>query len=133
MKRFLLFGVVSLLVAPLASLGQTTVFQDTCGSSTLSPTAAGPGTLNAFTTAYEIASSKNASGTTMASGLLAIGQVASGSGYAEGQALFTATPVTLSAAGQYIEIYYTFTDTNNLFNGSANNTEEIFLDCGNFQ
>jgi pectin methylesterase-like acyl-CoA thioesterase len=130
MKSFFLLGVVSLLVAPLVAMGQTTVFQDTFQSgnlSTLNPTAASPGTLTANRTAYEIASTKNASTTTVVAGALTLSTAATGSGYTEAQALFTTTPVTLSAAGQYIEFYYTFTNTANVFNGTAAANMEVVL------
>jgi pectin methylesterase-like acyl-CoA thioesterase len=126
-KGFLLPSVVSLLIAPLLALGQTTVFQDTFGSSTINPTPASPGTLNSTTTAYEIASGKNASSSSIASGQLTLSTASTSSGYTEGQALFTTTPITLNAAGQYIEFYYTFTDTNNVFNGSAAANAYLYL------
>src|SRR5579863_683462 len=119
MKSSSLFAFLSMLVLPLASTGQTTVFTDNFANSTLNPTAASPGTLNSTTTAYEIGSSKNATTTTLANNKLTLSTAATTSGFTEAQALFTASPVTLSAAGQYIEIYFTFTDTANVLNGTA--------------
>jgi len=120
-----------MLVAPLAAMGQvTTVFQDafTSGSlSTLNPTATSPGTLTSARTAYEIAASKSATSTTIASGVMTFGNFSTSSGYCEGQALFTASPVTLNTAGQYIEFYYTFTATTTLFSGNANDNEQVSL------
>jgi len=124
-KSLPVLGALALFAAPLAVKAQTVVFNDTFGSSTKNPTAASPGTLTATQTAYEIASSKSATSSTVSSGLLKFGNFSTGSGYCEGQALFTASPITLSAAGQYIEIYYTFNDTTTLFNGNAGNNEQI--------
>ena len=128
MKIPTLLSVFSILAAPLASLGQTTVFQATFTSDALStpnPTAASPGVLTPTRTAYEIASSRNATATAIAAGSLTFGNFSTSSGYCEAQALFTATPITLTAPGQYIEVYYTFTDTTTLFNGNANDNEQI--------
>ena len=125
----LVLGIISMFLAPLAAVGQTTVFNDTFaggGLSTLNPTTTSPGILTGTRTAYEIAASKNvSSGTTTASGVMTFGGLSTGSGYCEGQALFTNSPVTLTAPGQYIEVYYVFTDTTTLFNGNASANEEI--------
>jgi hypothetical protein len=121
MKRIHLIPFILGLVTPLVAIGQTTIFQDTFGSSTLNPTAASPGTLNATTTAYQIASSKNASASGIAGNVFTLAQSASSSGYTEAQALFTAAPVSLATAGDYIKLYYTFTDTANVFNGNSGN------------
>lgn len=128
MKIHNLLAAASLLLTPLMSFAQTTVFSDSfVNGSTLNPTAASPGTLTANRTAYQIASSKSATATAITSGALTFGNFSTSSGYCEGQALFTATPVTLSAAGQYIEVYYTFTDTTTLFNGNASDNEQISI------
>lgn len=111
-----------ILAAAAAATAQTIVFQDTFQSgnlSTLNPTAASPGTLTSSRTAYEIGSSKNATATSVAAGALTLATGSTGSGYTEGQALFTATPVTLSTPGEYIEVYYTFTDTTDMFNNAV--------------
>jgi hypothetical protein len=105
----------------------TNVFIDTFSSSTLNPTATSPGTLNSSTTAYEIASTKNATTTSIAANTLTLATSATTSGYTEAQALFTTTPITLNSAGQYIELYCTFTGTNNVFNGAAGNNTQITL------
>ncbi len=129
MKTLPLIGIISILALPLASLAQiTTEFQDnfTTGSlSTLNPTATSPGTLTASRTAYEIGSSKSATSTTIASGVMTFGNFSTTSGYCEGQALFAPSPVAITSPGQYIEIYYVFTDTSTLFNGNAGVNEQI--------
>jgi len=131
MQSLLLFGAISLLGSQLAVLAQsTTVFQDAFQSgnlSTLNPTATSPGALTSSRTAYEIASSKSATATTISSGAMTFGNFSTSSGYCEGQALFTSSPVTLNTPGQYIEFYYTFTDTTTLFNGNANDNEQVSI------
>lgn len=129
MKSLPLFAAVSLFIAPLVSTGQvTTLFQDTFASgglSTLNPTATSPGILTGTRTAYEIASSKGATSTTIASGVMTYGNFSTSSGYCEGQALFTNSPVQLTTPGQYIEVYYVFTATTTLFNGAGGANEQI--------
>jgi hypothetical protein len=121
----LLFAA-ALLTAPLAGMAQiTTKFQDNFTSSTLNPTAISPGTVSSSQTAYEIGSSKNATATTISGGTMTYGNFSSTSAYCEGQALFTTTPITLTTAGQYIEIYFVFTDNTTLFNGTAGANEQV--------
>jgi hypothetical protein len=119
--------ILSLLVAiclalPVMAQAQTTVFSDNFSSSTLNPTATSPGTITGTQTAYEIGSAKNASGSSIVGNSLnlTLASVTS-SGFLEAQARFATTPVTLSAPGQYIQIYYTFKDSANLLNGTAGN------------
>jgi hypothetical protein len=122
----ILLSATALLSAPLAGRGQiVTKFQDNFTSSTLNPTASSPGTVSSSQTAYEIASSKSATSTTIASGTMTYGNFSTSSGYCEGQALFTGSPITLNTPGQYIEIYYVFTDTTTLFNGNGGANEEV--------
>jgi len=132
MKTFFLpLGIISMLAATLAAVGQTTVFHDTFASgslSTLNPTAANPGTLSGTQTAYCIGSSKNGTGTAIVSGTpgaLNLECSATSSGYVEAQALFTNSPITLNAAGQYIEVYYTFVDRTNICNGLCGNNFQV--------
>ncbi|HEY1663594.1 MAG TPA: pectinesterase family protein [Verrucomicrobiae bacterium] len=128
MKTFPLIVVISILALPLASIGQiTTEFQDNFTSSTLNPSATSPGTLTASRTAYLIAASKSATSTTIASGVMTYGNFSTSSGYCEGQALFATSPVAITSPGQYIEIYYVFTDTTTLFNGNGGINEQINL------
>lgn len=121
-RRILLFAALSTLGAPLPSIAQTTVFHDAfTGGDTLNPTTAVLTT--ATTTAYEIASGKNATATTLTAGALDLNIGSTTSGFVEAQAQFTNSPITLSTPGQYIEVYQTFTDPANFFNGiDGNNT-----------
>ena len=131
MKQLPLLLALSLTVTPLISRGQvSTVFNDTFSSgtlSTLNPTAASPGTLSASQTAYDIGSSKNATTSALVSGSLTLGPISTSSGYIEASAVFTATPITLNTQYQFVELYYTFIDTTNLFNTSGANNEEVIL------
>jgi hypothetical protein len=127
MKLPSLFVAFFALATPWAAFPQTTVFSDTFGSSTLNPTPASPGTHTATTTAYEIASAKTATGTTLSSGALTLSTSATSSGFTEAQAIFTTTPITLSTAGQYIEVYFTFTDPANVLNGTAGADTGLYL------
>ena len=121
MKKLHLFVLAALLIAPVAARSQTTIFNDNFSSSTLNPTPTSPGTTTATQTAYEIGSAKTATGTTIAGNALTLSTSSTSSGFTEAQALFTHTPVTLSAPGQYIEIFCTFKDPANVLNGTAGN------------
>jgi len=129
MKLLPSLAVISLLAAPLAAFGQTTIFSDGfVNGSSLNPTAASPGTVATNQTAYEIVSAKTATATTIGSGYLTLSTGSTSSGQTEAQALFTTNnPVTLTAAGQYIEVFYTFKDTNNILNGTAGNGTGPFI------
>lgn len=123
-NRVFWIAVISSLAAPLVTIGQTTVFQDKfTNGSTLNPAIAV--TPTADSTAYEIASGKNSMATTLTSGSLNLAIASTSSGFVEAQAQFTTTPITLSVPGQYIEIYVTFTDPANFFNGNAANNNGI--------
>lgn len=128
MKKLTLLIAAALL--PLAGWSQATLFQDTftgSSKSTLNPTPASPGILNGTNTAYELAASKSITGSTISSGALNITGFSTSSGYGEAQALFTNAPVALTSPGQYIEVYYVFTDTTTLFNGNANDNEQVSI------
>jgi hypothetical protein len=76
-------------------------------------------TITSTSTGYDIASTKNATSASLTNGDLKITQAATGSGFVEAQARFTSTPVTLTNAGDYVDLTYTFTNTGNVANGSA--------------
>ena len=128
MKKLPILALLSLLAAPLGVRGQTTLFSDGfVNSSPLNPTASTLVTPTANRTSYEIASAKNATGSGISAGTFTLSTSATSSGFTEAQALFTTTPVTLTAAGQYIELYYTFKCTANVLNGTAGNSSGIYL------
>jgi len=110
------------LTAPLAAVGQQTVFSDTFGSSTLNQTNAFPGgTPTASTTSYTCASAKVAPNFSISSGHLKIYCPSTSSANSEAQALFTKYPVTLASVGDFIELTYTFTDETNQMNNVGGN------------
>jgi len=124
MKRLLFIAALSFLAIPLVSMAQTTVFQDTfSGGDSLNPTTAV--TPTSTTTAYEIASGKVATTTSLTTGALKLGIASTSSGFVEAQAQFATVPITLSSLGQYAEIYVTFTDPGSFFNGNAANNNGI--------
>ncbi len=120
MKHLFLFAFVSTLVAPLASIGQTTIFSDNFGNgSTFNGVSTPGGTPTASSTSYDFDSSKTGA-ESLSSGNLTFGlTAATTSGFVEAQALFTATPVALATVNDYIDLTYTFTDTANLLAGGT--------------
>lgn len=90
------------------------IFSDTFGSSTLN----GTSTPSSSSTSYDIASAKNAT-STIASGDLHIVQPATTSGITEAQAIFTASPVSLTSPRENVELTVTFTDGANLTTGGT--------------
>src|SRR5437762_12773119 len=106
-----------LLTAALMALGASTlpvratpVFMDTFATSTLNSNVNAP---TGTSTNYVIASSKNATGSTIGSGDLKI-PIASTSGLAEAQALFTTTPINLTTVGDSIEATLVFKNTSGI-------------------
>jgi autotransporter-associated beta strand protein len=110
------------LTAPLASMGQQTVFSDTFGSSTLNQANAFPGgTPTASSTSYTAASPKNVTSTSVGAGHLLLITPSTSSANSEVQALFTKYPVSLASVGDYVELTYTFTDRTNQLNNVGGN------------
>ena len=109
---FILLG--SLLTTTFAASGQITAFEDdfTGGSTVNSATPLAP---TVTSTSYEIISSKTYTPNppTIDSGLQ-FGIATTGGGGGEAQALFSATPVTFSTAGDYIQLTVTFTNISGL-------------------
>jgi hypothetical protein len=86
-----------------------TAFSDTFGMSTLNAaTPAGPTTSS---TNYAVLSSKNATGSSIAAGLLKVTNVPTSSGLTEVQARFSASPLALAAEGDFVELSTTFSPT----------------------
>lgn len=89
--------------------------------STLDQTSTPGGTAAASYTSYDLASSKNATTSTIGANLLSL-KLSSGtsSGYWEAQALFTNSAVALTSPGDYIDLAIVFTNSQNtLLTGSA--------------
>jgi len=97
----------------------TTVFSDTFGSGSTVNQAANTPTANSTT--YEVASTK-ATTSSISAGDLKVGLAATSSGFVEVEALFTASPVTLSNPGDYVDFTLTFTDTTNILLTTKSNS-----------
>jgi autotransporter-associated beta strand protein len=120
------------LLASLPAVAQQTVFNDTFGSSTVSGISTPGGTFTASSTSYDIGAPKAIStlasvGTAITPGRFAFGMLATSSAYVEGQAIFTAHPVTLAVPGDSVDIQSIFTATTNLFTGGPSDTMALGL------
>ncbi len=124
MKRFFYFrmSLAFLLVGvPLGALADTFFTDDFSNGSTLDALSAPGGTTNASFTSYDLASSKNATTSTIGPGLLS-GKLGGNttSGYWEAQALFATNPVVMVAPGDYIDLQIVFTNSaGTLLTGTA--------------
>jgi autotransporter-associated beta strand protein len=108
--------MVALLLAAAPQAGMSTVFfTDTFGTSSLDQLSVPGGTPTASSTSYDIASTKSPTQTpTIGPNLLSLHLDAqTSSAYVELQALFTTNPVALVAAGDYIALAVTFTNSSN--------------------
>lgn len=135
MKTLPLFGVISMLVAPLAAQAQTVVFNDTFNSgslSTLNGTSTPGGTPSSSSTSYDVASTKTGScAITAGSPGFLREKLSSGTtaGYMELQALFASTPFQLVNVGDSINLTIVFTNSaNTLLAGGAGSV----IDAGLF-
>ena len=112
------FGSLAVLFAlPLFGQAQTTVFRDTFLTSTIN--SAAPAAPTASATDYAIASSKNATGSSLTAGRLNVYTPATSSGFTEAQARFAASPIALASAGQFIKLTAVFTANNINLSGNA--------------
>jgi hypothetical protein len=113
-------------IASQSVFAQTTVFSDTFGSgSTVQTTPTSP---TANTTTYEWFQQGGTPTTpTIAAGDLHLFGRTTASSIAEVQALFTATPVTLSTVGDSLTATFVFTDTQNIFPANSASTINVGL------
>ena len=111
------------LAAPVVALGDT-VFSDTFGSgSTINGTPTAP-TVNSA--AYQNwAQGANPANYSIASGALHFEARNTSSVFAEVQAQFASTPVTLTTAGDYINLTLVFTDTLNVLLSGQNASSQV--------
>lgn len=111
--------------APAAVEGAT-VFSDTFGTSSLnSATPSGP---TATSTDYQILATKATSTSAIEPGNLQLKlNATTSSGLMETQALFAATPVTLGAAGDYVQLQATFTATAGILAGGTGSSLNVGL------
>lgn len=100
------FAVVGSLLLPVVSKAGV-VFSDNFSTSTMNGTSTPSG---GNTTSYDIASAKNATGSSIASGDLKMAMVATTGGIVEAQAVFTSSPLTLTNTGDNVELTMTFTN-----------------------
>lgn len=112
---FLLLSIVTsgLLLTAGRNLAQTTVFSDDFSGSSLN--SARPGAPTATSTSYATVSTQPLGISSIGTGHLNLSVPSSGNGY-QIQALFTSSPVTLAAIGDYIQLAVTFTDTGGFLN-----------------
>lgn len=124
MKRFLYLRMLLaflLVCAPLGALADTFFSDNFSNGSTTNGVSVPGGTPAASSTSYDLASSKNATTSTIGPGLLS-GKLSGNttSGYWEAQALFTTNPVVMVAPGDYIEMDIVFTNSvGTLWTGTA--------------
>lgn len=86
-----------------------TIFSDDFSTSTLN--SAAPAAPTATSTNYEVLSTKNATGSSLASGSLQLNMGNTSSGFAELEALFASSPVALTQTGDYVEVIVQFVPT----------------------
>jgi hypothetical protein len=117
------------LTAPLAAMAQTTVFSDNfSGASTVQSATPGAGT--ASSADYEVFTSTAAPTTTpLAANDFNLTGPNTGSGFAEVQARFGGSPVTLATIGDTINLTITFVDTANVLvtGNNVNSTVNVGL------
>jgi autotransporter-associated beta strand protein len=123
-----------LAAASPVAMADTTFFADNFinGSTLTNATPAAP-TLHS--TAYQLIGSKtwNANTISLTSGHLEFGIASTSSGSIEVQALFTNSPVTLSAIGDYIQMTVVFQNVGNLLNGAGSQVAFGLYNSGQVQ
>jgi autotransporter-associated beta strand protein len=113
------------LAAPLAAPAQQVVFNDTfVNGSTVGSNSVPGGTPTASFTSYDIATPKAVAslagmGCVITNGQFNLAMIGTSSAVIEGQAIFTAYPVTLAIPGDTIDIQNVFTATTNYFSVSG--------------
>ena len=119
------------VIAPVAALADNnTVFSDTFNNgSTLNSTTATP---TANSTSYQVVSSKNATGSSMAANDLKLTFPSTSSGIAEIQAQFTSSPVALVSVGDDITLNVSFVSTSGIFPAASIASGSSFLAGGLF-
>ncbi len=123
------------LTAPLAAKAEQTVFLDTFESSSLNqtnipggiPGGAASDLTPYSATSYTIGSAKDARGTRISPGHFHLITGNTSSGNTEAQARFSDTPIKLESVGDYIELTYTFTDTQGVLQNDTSATGALFL------
>lgn len=115
MRRITYSTLLLAVMAGTAASHAATVFNDTFGSSTLN--AATPAAPTGASTAYAVLSTKNATGSSIAASALNLIFPITTSGFAEAQALFSTTPLTLAINNHYVQLRATFTALDGILEG----------------
>jgi hypothetical protein len=118
-RLFASLGAVCL--APALAYSQTTVFNEGFSGSTVA--SATPAAPTLASTDYAVLSSKNATGSSISS-TLDLTIPGTSAGFAEMQALFTTSPVTLDV-GEFVQLQMTFQPTLLLDNNDGTRTQTI--------
>jgi len=120
--------LTALLASVAMSVDAAPIFTDTfTNGSTVGSASVPGGTPTASTTSYDIASTKNSTTSAITSGTLQVVIPSTTSGFSEAQAVFSATPVTLAAVNDSINLRYTFTATANVLTGTGmGNTSQLW-------
>lgn len=113
--------LVPLALLPVALSAQSTIFHTDFSTDTLNQASFTP---TSTSTAWNIASTKNATSSVGASGL-SIGLPSTSSGFVEAQTVFSNTPYQLATTGDKITATITFTATNNILTGGTGS--QIFV------
>jgi len=100
-------------------LANTTVLSDSFSTSTLN---VAPSTPTASSTTYEVASTKNTAGSSIAAGDLHLTMASTSSGFVEAQALFASSPIVLANPGDFIDFTLVFTNTAGILLTSKSNS-----------
>jgi hypothetical protein len=119
MGRVLIVAIVAISATAICTVRAqaATAFSDTFGSSTLNgATATAP---TASSTNYAVLSSKNAAASSILPGTLKVTMGQTSSGFNEVQALFSATPLALTAEGDYVELTTTFVPVGVLYSTNS--------------
>jgi hypothetical protein len=124
MRNWFCIAVLGGIMISAATLAQAAIiFSDSFSTSTLN--SATPASPTASSTNYQVLSTKDATASSIGAGSLNLAMANTSSGFAEIQALFVASPVTLTQTGDYIEARVAFTGAG--LNQTGNSTLNIAL------
>src|SRR5262249_36112883 len=123
MKMKTLLPSLALLIAvPNLVLAQTTVFTDNMATSTVNQAPVAP---TSTSTSYEFLSGLAGGSSTIAPGALHLALPSTTSVLGEVQAAFSASPITLGSAGDFIDLTVTFVNSSNIMLAGNNNSSLV--------
>ncbi len=105
-QRYWAIAAITALASGMASARADIIFNDSFSTSTLN--AAAPAAPTSTSTDYAVLSTRNATASSIAPGLLKVTNIPTSSGFTEVQARFYAAPLTLAVDGDYVELSTTF-------------------------